>query len=77
MTHNRLDLLSLAALGAPLALTLCDPARTGADPAAVAAWHRDRGDPARALEVLEANRAALPAMGLLELARLRLRAPAT
>jgi len=73
LTHNRLDLLSLAALGAPLALTLCDPARTGADPAAVAAWHRDRGDPARALEVLEANCAALAAVGLLELARLRLR----
>ena len=73
LSHNRLDILSLASLGAPLALTLRDPARTGADPAAVAAWHRDRGDPVRALGVLEANRHTLAAPGLLELARLRLR----
>jgi uncharacterized protein len=73
LEHNRLDLLSLAALPAPLALTLADPARTGADPLAVAGWHRDRGDPAQARAILEANRAALTPGGLLELARYRLR----
>ncbi len=74
LEHNRLDLLSLAALPAPLVLTLADPARTGADPLAVAGWHRDRGDPDQARAILEANRAALPApAGLLELARYRLR----
>lgn len=74
LEHNRLDLLSLAALPAPLALTLADPAQTGADPLAVAGWHRDRGDPDQAWAILEANRATLPApLGLLELARYRLR----
>jgi hypothetical protein len=74
LRHNRRDLLSLATLPAPLALTLSDPARTGADPLAVAGWHRDRGDPMRAREILEANRLALTPAGLLELARHRSRA---
>jgi hypothetical protein len=74
LRHNRRDLLSLATLPAPLALTLSDPARTGADPVAVAGWHRDRGDPMRAWEILEANRLALTPVGLLELARHRSRA---
>jgi hypothetical protein len=74
LDHNRLDLLSLATLPAPLALTLSDPARTGADPLAVAGWHRDRGDPDRARAILEANRPALTPAGVLELARYRCRA---
>ena len=74
LAHNRQDILSLAALAAPLALTLSDPARTGADPTAVAAWHQDRGDSGLALAVLEANRNALPVAGRLRLARLRARA---
>ncbi|HSQ07205.1 MAG TPA: ribonuclease H-like domain-containing protein, partial [Chromatiaceae bacterium] len=73
LAHNRQDILSLAALAAPLSLTLRDPARTGADPTAVAAWHQDRGDARLALAVLEANRGALPAAGHLRLARLRAR----
>jgi hypothetical protein len=73
LAHNRQDILSLAALAAPLALTLRDPARTGADPTAVAAWHQDRADSGLALAVLEANRNALPAAGRLRLARLRAR----
>jgi uncharacterized protein len=72
--HNRLDLLSMAALPAPLNATLTDPARTGADPLAVAGWHRDRGDPERAREILEVNRQGLTPAGLLELARNRSRA---
>jgi hypothetical protein len=74
LAHNRQDILSLAALAAPLALSLRDPARTGADPTAVAAWHQDRGDAGLALAVLEANCGALPAAGRLRLARLRARA---
>jgi hypothetical protein len=73
LAHNRQDILSLAALAAPLALTLRDPASTGADPTTVAAWHQDRGDARLALAVLEANRGALPAAGHLRLARLRAR----
>jgi uncharacterized protein len=72
--HNRLDLLSLAALSAPLGVSLIHPARTGADPLAVAGWHRDRGDHSRAWEILEASRPALNSAGLLELARYRSRA---
>jgi uncharacterized protein YprB with RNaseH-like and TPR domain len=71
--HNRLDLLSLAVLPAPLALTLADPARTGADPLAVAGWQRDHGDQAQARAILEANRLSLTPAGLMELARYRLR----
>ncbi len=74
LSHNRLDLLSLAALGAPLALALSDPARVGADPLAVAGWHRDRGDPDQARAILEAQRQALTPVGVLELARYRARA---
>jgi hypothetical protein len=74
LDHNRLDLLSLATLPAPLNDALTDPADTGADPQAVAGWHRDRGDPERARAILEANRPALTPAGLLELARYRCRA---
>ncbi len=72
--HNRLDLLSLAALAAPLMLTLSDPTATGADPLSVAGWHRDRGDPIRAWTILEANQPDLSPIGQLELARYRVRA---
>ena len=72
--HNRLDLLSLATLPAPLVRALTDPAGTGADPQAVAGWHRDRGDPDRARAILDANRPALTPAGVLELARYRCRA---
>ena len=72
--HNRLDLLSLAALPAPLMLTMSNPAETGADPLSVAGWHRDRGDPTRAWTILEANQTDLSPAGQRELARYRVRA---
>jgi hypothetical protein len=71
--HNRLDLLALATLPAPIARALADPAQVGADPLAVAGWHRDRGDTHQARRVLELNRLALSRVGLLELARCRYR----
>jgi hypothetical protein len=71
--HNRLDLLSLAALAKPLLLTLNDPAATGADPLTVSRWHRDRGDPTRAWGILEACVTTLTPSGQVELARYRTR----
>lgn len=71
--HNRWDLLSLPALACALTQVCQDPAAAGADVRALAGHFRRRGDTARALELLQANRSALRAEGLLELASLHRR----
>ncbi|MEY6432649.1 ribonuclease H-like domain-containing protein [Thioalkalicoccus limnaeus] len=67
LRHNRRDLLSLAVLPVPLALTYRDPAATGAAPQSIAGHHVARGAPHHALAILEANAARLtPAARLLQ-----------
>jgi hypothetical protein len=73
LNHNRRDLLSLPALIQALRQVFQDPAGAGADVLALAGVHRRRGDLARAIETLTANRGALAVDGLLELARLHRR----
>jgi uncharacterized protein YprB with RNaseH-like and TPR domain len=76
LQHNHWDLLSLAALLAPVAAAHRQPERWGGRPLAAArAWYR-AGDEARARTVLEAAEAAgvLDVEGRVELARLRRRA---
>jgi uncharacterized protein YprB with RNaseH-like and TPR domain len=65
--HNRWDLLSLAALAVPLAVTYRDPSATGAAVEAVAAYHLARGAPELAYAVLAGypSRLAPPARLLL------------
>ncbi len=70
LRHNRLDLLSLAALLPVLDDVYGDPAASGADVRAVAAAHAARGDPRRALALLARERRRLDTRGLHDLARL-------
>ena len=74
LRHNRDDLLSLAGLLPVLDAVYQDPAAYGADCRGIAAAHQTRGDPALALRILAANRRALDATGLHDLARLYRRA---
>lgn len=74
LRHNRDDLLSLAGLLPVLDAVYQDPAGYGADCRGVAAAHQSRGDHALALRILAANRRALDAAGLHDLARLYRRA---
>jgi hypothetical protein len=68
LRHNALDVLSLLLLGPALVRALHDPAAFGAEALAAAdTWSR-RGEPARALSVLEASRGRLDTRGELELA---------
>lgn len=68
LRHNALDVLSLLLLGPALVRALHDPASFGAEALAAAdTWSR-RGEPARALSVLEASRGHLDTRGELELA---------
>ncbi len=71
--HNRWDLLSLAALPAPLATAYRDPAATGAKIQTVAAHHLARGAAERALAILTANLARLTPPALRMLAELHRR----
>ena len=71
--HNRLDLLSLAALIPVLEATLEDPSLTGADAHAVALHHLSRGEQEPALRILKDAREHLDAAGLRDLARLHRR----
>ena len=69
LRHNRLDIISLAALLECLARAWTDPGAAGADPLGAArAWERG-GDPERGFRLLQAQRSALDARGWLELAR--------
>jgi hypothetical protein len=70
LEHNRLDLISLIALAAPLAMSLRNPIATGADAGAVAGYHLARGDEALAFRLLSAHRDRLTSADLLTLARL-------
>jgi hypothetical protein len=70
LRHNRDDLLSLAGLLPILDAVYQDPAAYGADCRGIAAAHQSRGDPVLALRILAANRRALDAAGLHDLARL-------
>lgn len=74
LRHNRDDLLSLAGLLPVLDAVYQDPAVYGADCRGVAAAHQSHGDQALALRILAANRRALDATGLHDLARLYRRA---
>jgi hypothetical protein len=71
LAHNRVDLISVAALPAALAAAHRSPARHGADPLRIARWRLGAGDAAgaRAL-LLGAGEAALDAAGCRLLARL-------
>ncbi|AGA89517.1 hypothetical protein Thimo_0678 [Thioflavicoccus mobilis 8321] len=73
LRHNRWDLLSLAALAVPLAMTYRDPLATGAAVQAVATHHLARGAPDRAYALLARNRARLAPPALLILADLHRR----
>ncbi len=69
LRHNRLDIISLAALLERLEQAWADPAAAGADPLGAArAWERG-GNPERAFCLLQAQQHALDARGWLELAR--------
>ncbi|MEA3275766.1 MAG: ribonuclease H-like domain-containing protein [Pseudomonadota bacterium] len=70
LLHNRWDLLSLPALVPALEWSFRDPAAAGAEIRAVARHHLARGANERAFQLLGANREALSASALLDLARL-------
>ena len=70
LRHNRLDLLSLAALLPALDAVYSEPGAAGADLRAVAAAHLAGGRPDRALSILAAGIRDLGPEGLLDLARL-------
>ncbi|EGV32369.1 hypothetical protein ThidrDRAFT_1218 [Thiorhodococcus drewsii AZ1] len=70
LRHNRWDLLSLAGLLPALARSFDDPTAFGADPHAVATFHRSKGREALALRLLESERGRLGPEALLDLARL-------
>ncbi|MCG5493723.1 ribonuclease H-like domain-containing protein [Ectothiorhodospira variabilis] len=70
LTHNRWDLVSLAALYPALDRAHGTPDTFGADPVAVAKGHLKAGRQGRALEVLHQGRAALDEKGLLLMADL-------
>jgi uncharacterized protein YprB with RNaseH-like and TPR domain len=70
LEHNRLDLLSLAALIIELPRVFADPARFGADGEAIGRGYLREGDELGALRCLRAARDQLTETGLLELARL-------
>lgn len=70
LAHNRLDTLSLVALPTALAATYRDPPAHGANLAAIARYHCQRGRTRQAYELLNAHAEQLDAAALMELARL-------
>jgi hypothetical protein len=70
LLHNRLDLLSLAALTAALGQVYDDPEANGVDRLAIARVYLRQGNQAAALRHLHQRRDQLDASGLLQLARI-------
>ena len=70
MRHNRLDLISLAALLRALDDAYLDPGKNGADIRSVARYVARNVHPDRALDLLQANASELEPPALLDLARL-------
>jgi uncharacterized protein len=73
VSHNRLDILSLAALLPTLAEAIDAPGRHGSDVVSLARAYRKRGAPERCLHALESQRDFLDDRGLLELAQAKRR----
>ena len=73
LEHNRLDVITLAALLGVLARVHAEPGYRGADAQGLARSRLRAGQQTQALEHLHAARAALDPAGLLELARLHRR----